>query len=104
MIAASIGNTHHFDEDEVFIRLPRRIAGRGGLFAAWRLCAPIIFFSLAKAQRPACGRQTQRNCGALGLTSGGFAAWRLCAQFFFLFSQRCRDLPAVGRRKEIVVH
>ena len=22
MIAASIGNTHHFDEDEVFIRLP----------------------------------------------------------------------------------
>jgi hypothetical protein len=27
MIAASIGNTHHFDEDEVFIRLPRRIAG-----------------------------------------------------------------------------
>jgi hypothetical protein len=29
MIAASIGNTHHFDEDEVFIRLPRRIAGRG---------------------------------------------------------------------------
>ncbi len=32
MIAASIGNTHHFDEDEVFIRLPRRIAGPRRIF------------------------------------------------------------------------
>jgi hypothetical protein len=44
MIAASIGNTHHFDEDEVFIRLPRRIAGQADrLFAAlsppWRMRA-----------------------------------------------------------------
>jgi len=44
MIAASIGNTHHFDEDEVFIRLPRRIAGQAdGLFASLRLCAQLLF-------------------------------------------------------------
>jgi hypothetical protein len=47
-----------------------------------------------------------------GLTSGGLCGFptlqpapQNCGElFFFFFSQRRRDLPAVGRRKEIVVH
>jgi hypothetical protein len=55
----------------------------------------ILFFILAKMQRPACGRQAQRNCGPLGLTAEGLsaAAEKLCAfptlrdLFFFFLSQ-----------------
>ena len=84
--------------------------------------ADFFFFTLAKAHRggqdaETCPpRRAQRNCGRLTagrLTEKGkypfFAPSLLCAPHSFFFSQRRRDLPAVGRparrggRKEIVV-
>jgi hypothetical protein len=46
-------------------------------FAPSLLCELFFFFYIF-SQRPACGRQAQRNCGTLGLSSGGlgfFAAF-----------------------------
>jgi hypothetical protein len=77
----------------------------GGLCGFPTLRAILFFYSRK-------GAETQRNCGFLGLTSGGLCGFptlqpapQNCGElFFFFFSQRRRDLPAVGRRKEIVVH
>ena len=77
----------------------------GGLCVLATLRALFFFFS----QRPACGRQLQRNCGRSVFLPEAFAAWHICSlprriagsQILFLFFTRAETqrnhLPSTSR-------
>jgi hypothetical protein len=72
---------------------------RGLSLVSWFSHLASFFFLLAKAQRPACGRQAQRNLTAKGSISALASSFLSLASFFFLRAKTQRPVRC-GRQAQ----